>query len=336
MAVSDDGSGVPTNDAGVPLTDVAPSNELSYRKSATPPSHQVRYVHPSLQRWMGQCAFLMAIVYLLPHELIFNFMFHRVCGGNRHLYIQLNNAILQCMYWSVGLALYWMNANEKLLQYRLTAVSRTRKFNFLYMLPLTVLGMAVSALGHDGDDTLGLFVSPLQSGWRLLAGLVLMELAYEVALYVFHRLTHQFEFLYKVVHARHHSVYPLISLDTLYFHPLDNLSHNLLPLSFAQIVTANTIGLHVHTLWVMLFGLLLLGLEDHSGYSFPVSPFRWLAPLTTSEHHLRHHTSPSTNFSYYVWDWMGGTNWHQHYEEKGFKGHISSKQKQSAQGKNTE
>jgi sterol desaturase/sphingolipid hydroxylase (fatty acid hydroxylase superfamily) len=310
------------NENGIPLTDIVPSNDTSYGSIGEPVKNMRAHL-PSFKRWVGQTALLLAIVWLPPHERIFNFFYRTICNEHRQCYIQLNNAILQCMYWSVGLTLYYLNLNGFLLKYRLQAVSQTRKFNFLYMLPCMVLGAVLAAGLDDKDDSSRVYLNPVQQGWRMLASLQMIAIISDAVFYMLHRVTHQIEFLYKKVHSKHHSVYPILALDTLYFHPLDNLTHNIIPLGIAVVITQNVFDLHCHTMWVLFFGVLLLGLEDHSGYSFPISPFRWMAPYSAGDHHLRHHSHPSTNFSSYHLDWLGGTNYHQHHVEKGFKGHVS-------------
>jgi len=314
---------VSTNVDGIPLSDIAPSNETSYGSIGQPEKRVSHAYLPSFQRWFGQTALLLAIVWLPPHETIFNFFFRTICNENRQCYIQLNNLILQCMYWSVGLTLYWMNYNGILLRYRIQAVSKTRKFNFLYMIPCSLLGAVLASGLDDKDDSSNVYLNPVQSGWQMLASIQMIAIISDAIFYLLHRGTHQIEFLYKRVHSKHHSVYPILALDTLYFHPLDNITHNIIPLGVAVVITQNVFALHCHTMWVLFFGVLLLGLEDHSGYSFPISPFRWMAPYSAGDHHLRHHSHPSTNFSSYHLDWLGGTNYHQHHEEKGFKGHAS-------------
>jgi len=230
--------------------------------------------------------------------------------------------MIQALYWIVGLSLYYMNLNGWMLKYRIQAVSHTRKFNYLYMIPCTILTALLSCGLEDNNDVARTFINPVQHGWKMLGAMQLIAVLADVIFYILHRLTHQFHFLYKNVHSKHHSVYPVLALDTLYFHPLDNITHNIIPLGIAIHITQNIFDLHCHTMWVMFWGVQLLGLEDHSGYCFsPISPFRWLAPTSRGDHHLRHHSHPSTNFSSYHFDWLGGTNYHQHHQEKGFKGH---------------
>ena len=142
--------------------------------------------------------------------------------------------------------------------------------------------------------------------WRTALDLALFVGAMDLGMYLSHRLAHH-PWLYRVVHARHHTHAAVNPISLFVLHPLEVLGFGglmiallvLLPLSGAAVLAYLTIN--------VLFGTL-----GHAG----VEPFpgAWarlplVRAIGSSSFHAGHHRTPATNFGFYstIWDRLFGT-----------------------------
>mmetsp|Transcript_8203 Transcript_8203/g.17962 ORF Transcript_8203/g.17962 Transcript_8203/m.17962 type:complete len:318 (+) Transcript_8203:41-994(+) len=148
--------------------------------------------------------------------------------------------------------------------------------------------------------------------WELAMDNLRLALLHEFLFYWTHRMMHSFPGLYKY-HKVHHEFKQNNVLSAQYFHPVDFF----LSIGIPAVITTAIVKPHACT--QIHFGLWLLSanFDDHLGYAFPWTPFRWFPFSAGTDAHEFHH---SVNMGCYssklsLWDWIFGTdkiynNWH--------------------------
>lgn len=100
----------------------------------------------------------------------------------------------------------------------------------------------------------------------------------------------------------------MISINTLYCHPVEFLIGNLFPL-YSGLLILKT-NLHAITLSTWILFRLLFTMEEHSGFDFPWH-FNKAFPFSVSaDHHNFHHEKNIGNYSEFsmFWDRLFGTD----------------------------
>lgn len=142
-------------------------------------------------------------------------------------------------------------------------------------------------------------LSGLPLGGQVLIGL----LAYQFFLYLWHRLIHQSESLWKVFHQMHHSSERIDIPSTFYFSPMDMIGFTLL----GSLVFALLIGLAPQGITVIILSLNFLSIFQHANISTP----RWLGYfIQRPEQHAVHHERDVHRYNYSdlpVYDILFGT-----------------------------
>jgi methylsterol monooxygenase/4-alpha-methyl-delta7-sterol-4alpha-methyl oxidase len=122
-----------------------------------------------------------------------------------------------------------------------------------------------------------------------------------------HRLMHS-KYLYARFHKIHHQYNSSIGLASEYSHPLDFALGVLIPTGTG----ARILGKRFHYFTFILFAIMRSaeGVDGHTGYEFPWSPFRLLPFSASTKYHDFHHTHNVGNYSsfFIVWDILFGTN----------------------------
>lgn len=138
------------------------------------------------------------------------------------------------------------------------------------------------------------------------------ELLFDFFHYWTHRACHTSKWLYRNVHAVHHSTQNLHAAAAFKHHSLDLVLTNVVPL----IATAWILPVPAYTFTVILWYKNLQEIGGHSGKAVKGSSFtqcKWLPELfgiaLHSRNHNEHHRNPAVNFSkrFSLWDRMFGT-----------------------------
>ncbi len=142
--------------------------------------------------------------------------------------------------------------------------------------------------------------------WRASADCVVMVLAMDLGMYVFHRAAH-LPWIYRWLHRFHHRHETTNPISLFVLHPAEVIGFGALMILFLVCYPMSVTGLVAYLSLNVLFGTL-----GHSG----VEPFpaAWgkvpiLRLLGTSTFHAEHHEHPKYNFGFYtlLWDRLFGT-----------------------------
>ncbi len=167
------------------------------------------------------------------------------------------------------------------------------------------LNSAVSVIGW-WLWTRDLIVLEASSVGRSVFDAMVMILAMDLGMYVFHRIAHV-RWLYPLMHRFHHRHEATNPISLFVFHPIEVLGFGGLMIFFLAVYPMTFAGLIAYLTLNVLFGTL-----GHSG----VEPFpalvnrlpliRWVG---TSTFHAEHHEHPRYNFGFYtlLWDRLFGT-----------------------------
>ena len=161
------------------------------------------------------------------------------------------------------------------------------------------------AVGVWLADGIGFTLWP--SDWNLWLQLLLALVFGEFFMYWIHRLTHEFDVLWRF-HAMHHSAPRLYFLNAVRFHPVD------IALStFAPMVPLLIVGADGRV--IALFGLFsaVHGLFQHANLVIRIGPLNWFFSMAELHrwHHSRNLEESNTNFgqNLIVWDIVFGTRY---------------------------
>lgn len=154
---------------------------------------------------------------------------------------------------------------------------------WLALLPEATL-LDLSGLGPFGGGAVGILV-------------------YELAHYGYHRLAHQWGWLWRHSHQFHHSAESLDAFGAWYLHPLDVAAFTTL----GTLVAVPLLGLSAEAGALMGAFLALNAMFQHANLDTP----RWLGWLVQRpEAHAVHHARSVHRFNYSdlpLWDWVFGT-----------------------------
>jgi Delta7-sterol 5-desaturase len=142
--------------------------------------------------------------------------------------------------------------------------------------------------------------------WRVALDVVVLLVAMDFLMYVFHRLAHARR-LFPLVHSTHHRYDKPRPLNLFVLNPFEVLGFGALWLALLAVYPATWAGILVYLALNLAFGTLgHLGVEP-----FPPSVSRWpvLRHLGSSTFHADHHQDRDVNFGFYsdVWDRLFGT-----------------------------
>ena len=149
----------------------------------------------------------------------------------------------------------------------------------------------------------------LPDPFTFVAMLSFMMITEDLAFYIFHRLAH-WRVIYPYFHKHHHSFVTTVSIGAEHFHPFDYLIGVLLP----GTIGPNLLGNQLHAVTYMAWILVRTGegVDGHSGYEFPWSPYRLIPFAASASYHDYHHTHNVGNYSSFltIWDCIFGNNSH--------------------------
>ena len=142
--------------------------------------------------------------------------------------------------------------------------------------------------------------------WRVALDVVVLLLAMDFLMYVFHRLAHA-KWVYPIAHSTHHRYDKPRPLNLFVLNPFEVLGFGALWLALITLYPATWAGILIYLGLNLAFGTLgHLGVEP-----FPAAMARWplLRHLGSSTFHANHHQDGHHNFGFYtdVWDRLFGT-----------------------------
>ncbi|KAK9477701.1 fatty acid hydroxylase superfamily-domain-containing protein [Lipomyces japonicus] len=124
--------------------------------------------------------------------------------------------------------------------------------------------------------------------------------------YFLHRAMHNYKYLYKAFHSRHHRLYVPYAFGALYNHWFEGLLMDTLGAGIAYKIA----GLTVRESLIFFSFSTLKTVDDHCGYALPFDPLQIIFQNNAAYHDIHHQRfGIKTNFSqpfFIVWDkWLG-------------------------------
>lgn len=152
----------------------------------------------------------------------------------------------------------------------------------------------------------GIIVTSTTISWTIPLDFLLLFLAMDLLMYIFHFLIHK-TFLYKAIHQLHHEAIHPKPMDLFILHPIETLSFGALWLILLVCYPFNSWSIIVYLTVNLVFGL-----TGHLGIEPLPTAMRRLPVLNmlgTSTFHHDHHEDVAFNFGFYtnLWDRLFGT-----------------------------
>ena len=156
-------------------------------------------------------------------------------------------------------------------------------FNMLFVSALGLLSIQpiVDALGIANPTSLEAFPSAFTLAWQVAVCCIVEDTMF----YTTHRLLHT-PALYRWVHKTHHEYGSVTGPASEHAHPIEFLLGNLLPAIAGPLL----LQAHVATLCFFLALRVAVSVEEHSGFSFPLSPLRVTPWAALTAGHAWHHS----------------------------------------------
>ena len=142
--------------------------------------------------------------------------------------------------------------------------------------------------------------------WAVLLHFIVLFLAMDLLMFVFHYLIHK-TFLYKAVHGLHHEATDPKPIDLFILHPVETIAFGGMWVGLLTLYTFNIYAIIIYLIVNVVFGLAgHLGLEPLPIRLREQPLIRYLG---TSTFHHNHHRDIDCNFGFYtsVWDRLMGT-----------------------------
>lgn len=149
--------------------------------------------------------------------------------------------------------------------------------------------------------------------WQLIASIILEDFFF----YFSHRALHH-PYLYAKIHKKHHEFHNTISYASVYTHWIEFVIGNALPMLSSLILFQK--NMHIVTYAGYTYFRIASTYENHSGYEFPWSPFKFFAFNVEPGFHNYHHLKNIGNYgsNLWIWDYYFGTSDH-FYRESGLE-----------------
>jgi len=146
----------------------------------------------------------------------------------------------------------------------------------------------------------------MEGTWRVLIDFIVLFVAMDLLMYVFHIIIHK-TFLYKAVHQLHHDAIDPKPIDLFVLHPVETMGFGSLWLMLLMVY-----GFNIYAIIIYLVVNVIFGLAGHLGIEpLPAKVRQWpvIRYLGTSTFHHHHHQDIQHNFGFYtsVWDRLFNT-----------------------------
>lgn len=175
----------------------------------------------------------------------------------------------------------------------------------LAALGAVVLNSVVSVVGWMAWKAGYIDISK-EGAWRASLDCMVMLMAMDLGMYLFHRVAH-FPLFFRMIHAFHHRHEATNPISLFVLHPVEVMGFGGLIVLFLIVYPMSLAGLLAYLTLNVAFGTL-----GHSGVE-PFPPWFKSVPvlkyLGTSTFHAEHHEHPAYNFGFYtlLWDKLFGT-----------------------------
>jgi sterol desaturase/sphingolipid hydroxylase (fatty acid hydroxylase superfamily) len=145
-----------------------------------------------------------------------------------------------------------------------------------------------------------------ETDWLVLVDIVVLFMAMDLAMYVFHRVAHH-PLLYPIIHSTHHRFENPRPLTLFVLNPFETLGFGILWLILLVIYPASWLGIIIYLTLNIVFGLVgHLGVEPMPGQWVRLPLVK---TISTSTFHAEHHLDKDHNYGFYtlIWDRLFGT-----------------------------
>lgn len=135
---------------------------------------------------------------------------------------------------------------------------------------------------------------------------VLLILAMDLAMYIFHRVAH-FKFFFKYVHGQHHQHESTNAISLFVLHPLEALGFGIIMIIILALYPFSEVTVGLYLLINLLWGT--IGHLNVEIFPKRITKIVMLKTLGTVTFHNIHHQVPGCNFGFYtfIWDKLFGT-----------------------------
>jgi len=222
----------------------------------------------------------------------------------------LHNGLIWTIFLLENILLTWLvlitgrYIQQQLVPQSVTPFTISRK-EWLICAGTNVLNTVVTYAGYWLWKQ-GLIKTPYEISWRIAAHFLLLLLAMDLLMFLFHFIIHK-TVLYKAVHGLHHQAIHPKPMDLFILHPLETLSFGALWLVLLIFFPFNIYAIILYLIVNLVFGLTgHLGIEPLPANIRRLPVFNWLG---TSTFHHDHHEHVGYNFGFYtnLWDRLFGT-----------------------------
>ena len=144
------------------------------------------------------------------------------------------------------------------------------------------------------------------NGLRIIVDVVILVMAMDLAMYVFHRIAHH-KWLFPIIHRTHHLFENPRPLTLFVLNPFEVLGFGGLWLMVLILYSANWLSIILYLTLNIVFGLVgHLGVEPMPSAWINLPFVRY---ISTSTFHAEHHMDDGHNFGFYtlIWDRLFGT-----------------------------
>lgn len=157
--------------------------------------------------------------------------------------------------------------------------------NIFVFFPLSYISYDESIFKHKMDPE-------LIPEWHVsFIQIMIALILYDNMFYWLHRTLHQPKLYW--IHKMHHEYPNVVAFADVHSGLLDIVITNIIP----TIIVGIIIDMHMYTIWMQMIILYSLGIQQHSGYDFPIFPLDLIPLCNTYRAHNNHHKYSNANYA---------------------------------------